>query len=266
MLQFLEDLSDRELERFLRENNTGKWFAEFGLTDKTPDHTTFCKFRKVLGTKRMGQVFEAVNAQLTANGMIKDVFTFVDATALTSKLNVWEERDKAIQAGYETFNNEVAKNNDFAADKDARFGSKGKNKFWFGYKKSVGVDMQSGMIKKVAVTSADVTDAEAGKRVLPKQGMVFADKGYIAIIALCTALGLDPMIILKANMKEKDRDLDKWICKLRSPFERTFSKQNKRVRYRGVAKNQGAEFMFAVAYNLKRAVVLDEERRKFSHA
>jgi IS5 family transposase len=53
---------------------------------------------------------------------------------------------------------------------------------------------------------------------------------------------------------------------LRSPFERTFSKQNKRVRYRGAAKNQGAEFMFAVAYNLRRAIVLDKERRKLCMA
>jgi IS5 family transposase len=132
--------------------------------------------------------------------------------------------------------------------------------------KSVGVDMQSGMINKVAVIGADVTDAEGGKRVLPKQGMVFADKGYIAIVALCKALGLDPMIILKANMKNKNRDLDKWICGLRSPFERTFSKQNKRVRYRGATKNQGAEFMFAAAYNLRRAIVLDKERRKLCMA
>ncbi|MDR0222176.1 MAG: transposase [Oscillospiraceae bacterium] len=75
-------------------------------------------------------------------------------------------------------------------------------------------------------------------------------------------MGLDPMIILKANMKNKNRYLDKWICGLRSPFERTFSKQNKRARYRGVVKNQGAEFMFAAAYNLRHAIVLDKERRK----
>jgi len=209
MLQFLEDLSDRELERFIRENITAKWFLGIDLVTKTPDHSTFCKFRNTLGTTRMGQIFDEINRQLKDHEILKEMFTFVDATALVSKLNVWEERDKAIQAGYETFNNEIAEKADFTADKDARFGAKGKNKFWFGYKKSVGVDMQSGLINKVAVTSADVPDSEAGKRVLPKQGMVFADKGYIAIIALCKALGLDPMIILKQNMKAKDRDLDK---------------------------------------------------------
>ena len=38
LLQFFEDLSDRELERYLNENNAGKWFCEFGLSEPTPDH------------------------------------------------------------------------------------------------------------------------------------------------------------------------------------------------------------------------------------
>ena len=35
-----------------------------------------------------------------------------------------------------------------------RIGSKNNQKFWFGYKKHVAVDAQSGMITKVAVTKA----------------------------------------------------------------------------------------------------------------
>ncbi len=31
LLQFMEDLSDRECERFLRENVSGKWLRGFGL-------------------------------------------------------------------------------------------------------------------------------------------------------------------------------------------------------------------------------------------
>ncbi|MCL1886236.1 MAG: transposase [Dehalococcoidia bacterium] len=33
ILQFMEDLSDREFERFISENTAGKWFCEFGLLD-----------------------------------------------------------------------------------------------------------------------------------------------------------------------------------------------------------------------------------------
>lgn len=37
LLQFMEDLSDRELMRFLEENNAGKWFCGFSLTEKTAE-------------------------------------------------------------------------------------------------------------------------------------------------------------------------------------------------------------------------------------
>jgi IS5 family transposase len=257
ILQFLEDLSDREMERFMQENIAGKWFCGFGINEETPTYSTYCKFRKQLGTKNMGNLFEAVNAQLKQRGMMREVFTFVDSTALISKLTTWEERDKAIKAGEKTFNNEIAKKKKYQVDKQARFGSKGKTKFWYGYKKTTAVDTQSGMIQKVAVTPADVTDAEAGKHVLPKQGAVIGDKGFVPLISYLRGHGLHPMVILKNNMKAKIAELDKWLTKLRAPYERTFSKQNKRVRYRGIAKNQGAEFMYAIAYNLRRLVVLE---------
>jgi len=114
------------------------------------------------------------------------------------------------------------------------------------------------MIKKVAVTPADVTDANAGKHVLPETGAVLGDKGYIALIAFLRAHGLHPMIILKTNMLAKIIELDKWITKLRSSYEHVFSKQNKRVRYRGVAKNQGSEFMYAIAHNMRRMLTLEK--------
>ena len=50
LLQFVEDLSDRELEKFLKENNASKWFCNFGLTNKTPDHTVFTRVRQTIGT------------------------------------------------------------------------------------------------------------------------------------------------------------------------------------------------------------------------
>ena len=39
VLQFLEDILDREMERFMRENLAAKWFCGFGLSDRTPDHS-----------------------------------------------------------------------------------------------------------------------------------------------------------------------------------------------------------------------------------
>jgi len=66
------------------------------------------------------------------------------------------ERDAAIQAGESALNNRTVKQ--YSSDKQARFGCKGKQKFWFGYKGHVGVDMSSGLIEKAAVTPANVSD------------------------------------------------------------------------------------------------------------
>jgi IS5 family transposase len=256
VMQFMEDLSDREMERFIAENTVGKWFCDFRLTEKTPDYSTLCKFRNRVGVEGMQKIFREVRRQLKKKGHMAEVFTFVDSTALVSRMSMWEERDKAIQAGYERFNNEVI--NKVAKDPEIRIGSKGKDKFWFGFKKHVSVDMQSGMINEVSVTKANVSDSEGVKEILPKSGAVNGDKGYVGAIRDIVARGLHPMIILRNNMKEKNRDKDRWYSSIRAPYERTFSKQNNRTRYRGVAKNQAAECLYAVAYNFRRLLVLSD--------
>ena len=48
-LQFFEDLSDRELARFLQENTAAKWFCGFTLSEKTPTFTLFGKIRSKIG-------------------------------------------------------------------------------------------------------------------------------------------------------------------------------------------------------------------------
>ena len=257
ILQFMENLSDRHFERFMAENLAGKWFCEFGLSEKTPDFTTICKFRKRLGLEEIERLFNAVKEQLKEKGYMGEIFTFVDATALISKLQMWEEKDQALSDGYEKFNNEIIEK--YAKDKDVRIGAKNKNKFWFGFKKFSSVDMQSGMINNVKVTKANVTDDnhEAVKSVLPSQGAVAGGKGFVGAVPVIKEAGCHSMIILKDNMKEKDRGKDKFISKLRAPYERVFSKQEKRVRYKGTDKNQAAEYLYAIAFNLRRLLVLE---------
>jgi IS5 family transposase len=251
----MEDLSEREFERFIAENVAGKWFCGFALLERTPDYTTACKFRNLLGTKQMGTLFGEVKAQMRAKNCCGEVFTFVDSSALISKLSLWEERDKAITAGYERLNNEVLPK--VSADPEAKIGAKSNEKYWYGFKKHMAVDMQSGMITRVAVTPANVSDADGAKHILPRSGAVAGDKGYVGAFREIMRRGLHPMIIKRNNMKDKNADLDRWITKLRSPYEGVFSKQNNRVRYRGVFKNQGAEFMYANAHNFRRLLALN---------
>ena len=167
------------------------------------------------------------------------------------------ERDKAIAEKYEKLNNEnISK---FSADKQAKIGCKGKDKYWYGYKQHTSVDMQTGLINKVAVTPANVTDSSGFKHACPSQGSCYLDKGYCINPApgIAKAKGVHLAAIKKNNMKGKNKDRDRWYSGIRSPYERVFSQREKRVRYRGVSKNQFAAFMQAICFNLKRLVVLN---------
>ncbi len=255
-LQFYYDLSDRELEERLRYDMAFRWYCGFGITEKTPDHTFLSRTRKQIGTKRIGQIFNYINKKAEEAGIIRNIFYFTDASAIISKETTWKERDKAIKDGEDGFNNDNASK--YGADKDAKFGCKGKSKFWYGHKKSISADMGSGLITKVAVTPANISDQYAFKHVCPKGGMVFGDKAYCLKPAqqAMKANGCHSGAILRNNMIGKNKDLDRWISGVRAPFEGIFSKQEKRARYRGTKKVQLQAFMDSIVHNLKRLVVI----------
>ena len=231
-------------------------FCGFLLSEDTLDHTVFTRARKKIGTALLSKLFENLRDQLRGQGFMNEVFTFVDASHLIAKASLWEERDEALKQKYEKLNNEVLPK--AAHDEQARIGSKGKNKYWYGYKKHISMDMQSGMINKVAITPANVTDAQGLKHICPSQGAIYADKGYYTAPAREAAAykGCHLAAIKKNNMKEKNADQDRWYSKLRAPHERVFANSQKRVRYKGIGKNQFSAFIQAICYNLKRLQVI----------
>jgi IS5 family transposase len=256
-LQFYYDLSDRELENRLRDDLGFRWFCGISLEDETPDHTFFCRIRTVLGTKRIGQVFKNIMQKAEEKGIVRKVFTFVDTTAIKTKETTWVERDKAIEDGAESLNNNNIEN--YSADKDARFGCKGKDKFWYGYKKHLNADMGSGLIQKVAVTAANISDQSGFKHICPDGGMVFGDKAYCLKEAqeVMRSQGCHSGAVLKNNMLKKNKDRDRWITKVRAQFEGVFSKDESRARYRGLMKVQLQAFMEAIVFNVKRLLVIN---------
>jgi IS5 family transposase len=256
LLQFTEDVSDREMERFLQENLAAKYFCGFKLSEETPDFSYFSVLRKRIGTERLAKMFNKVREALKEQGIIREIFTFVDATNLVSKISTWEERDKAIKIGLEKFNNATA--DKVASDKEARFGCKGKDKFWYGYKRHNSVDMRYGLINKVAVTKANVSDQDGLKHICPDSGMVIGDKAYSLRKAQqeIKRRGCHSGVILKNNMKGKNKDKDKYLTRLRIPYEDVFSKISKKARYKGLCKIQFQEFFKSLAYNFKKLVRL----------
>lgn len=256
IVQWLEDYSDREMERAVQENLAVKWFCGYDLTDTTPDHSFFGRFRTRLGTKHLGEIFQALNTELRDHGLIGDTFSFVDATGIVTKTALWDERDRALAAGEAALNNRNVK--DFATDPQARYGAKGKDKYWFGYKRNQAVDMKQGFVTKVAVTPASVTDAQALRHVVPTAGVVIADKGYDTNAAhdVLTGKAIHAGIIRKNNRRQKNHDLDRFLSHLRMPFEGSFSKLHRRAKYRGLGKVQFQAFAEAICFNLKRLVTI----------
>lgn len=255
LLQYWEDLSDREMERALRENLAFRWFCGFGLRETTPDHSYFGRLRDRIGTKLMADLFNEVNQQLRKQGLFGDTFKFIDSSMLIAKVSLWEERDRAIKDGYEKLNNQVV--NKYAADKDARWGAKSKNKVWFGYKRHSNIDMRYGLIDKTAVTPANVPDYQMTGSLSPNEGMVFADKGYDYPDADrdLKANSCHAATIRKKNNRSKNPELDKWRSSVRMPFESTFAKLTQKTRYRGQVKVAFQNFLESMVYNLKKAVV-----------
>lgn len=254
LVQFWENYSDREMEKAIEENIAIKWFCGFQLLEQTPDHSYFGKLRKRLGTKNIADIFNSVNDLLRSKGLFGDVFKFIDASSIISKTALWEERDQAIKNGEEKLNNANVKN--YSADSEARFGAKGKNKIWYGFKRHCVVDMRFGLIDKMCVTPANVLDFQVLEEICPENCMAFMDKLYdtkkthLILKANNCASG----IIQKNNNKNKNKDLDIWRSKTRMPFESTFSKLNKRTKYRGKTKVLFQCFVESLVYNIKKAI------------
>ncbi|KAF8818001.1 hypothetical protein [Rickettsia endosymbiont of Cardiosporidium cionae] len=64
------------------------------------------------------------------------------------------------------------------------------------------------------------------------------------------------LAIKKNNMKGKNSKLVSYYIKLKSSYKRVFAQQKRKVRYIGIAKNQFAEKMNAIFFNVKRLIVL----------
>ena len=151
-----------------------------GLPDsqhlRKPRSQFFCRFRKLVEQTELERCFKQLQRSQQA-GILRQVFRFVDATAIETKKTTWEERDKALREGEEKLNNQNIKK--YSADKQARYGCKGKSKFWYGYKGHASVDMGSGLIDRIAGTPANVTDQDGFKHICPRNGeMTFDDKSY----------------------------------------------------------------------------------------
>jgi len=236
-LQQWYGLADEALEDALYDSQALQGFARIDLAaEGVPDATTLLKFRRRLETHDLCKgLFAAINADLTARGLLLREGTLVDATLIAAPSST--------------------KNQEKQRDPDMHQTRKG-NQWYFGMKAHLGADRDSKLVHTVVVTAANVADIPKAAALLHGQEkQVYADADYTGvekreeIVAL--ARKLDWQIARKRGQiqtmaegaeKETLKAVEKAKASVRAFVEHPFRIlknlfRHRKVRYRGLAKN-----------------------------
>jgi IS5 family transposase len=236
-LQQWYGLADEALEDALYDSHALQSFARIDLAaEGVPDATTLLNFRRLLETHDLCKgLFTAINADLTARGLLLREGTLVDATLIAAPPST--------------------KNREKKRDPEMHQTKKG-NQWHFGMKAHIGTDRDSQLVHTVVVTAAHVADITKTAELLHGQEQqVHADAGYTGvekraeIVAL--ARQIDWQIAAKRGTikamaegaeKEALRAVEKAKASVRAFVEHPFHIvknlfRHRKVRYRGLAKN-----------------------------
>ena len=162
-LQQWYGLADEALEDALYDSQALQGFARIDLAaEGVPDATTLLKFRRLLETHDLCKgLFTAINADLTARGLLLREGTLVDATLIAAPSSTKNQEKKRDPEMHQT--------------------KKG-NQWYFGMKAHIGADRDSKLVHTVVVTAANVADITKTAELLHGQEQqVHADAGYTGV-------------------------------------------------------------------------------------
>jgi len=157
-----------------------------------------------------------------------------------------------------------------AVDPDAATTAReGRRGLHYGYKVHVGVDQGSRLIRRVALTGANVNDTVAADAlVCGDEAAVYADKAYAKRERRrwLKGRGIKPRIMHKSwgggpPLTRWQQRHNRLIALERAEVEGVFATLKRwmdlaQVRYRGLVRNQSHCFLVALAYNMNRALKL----------
>lgn len=252
LLQQWYGLSDPALEEAVDDRLSFRRFAGVPLDHGVPDHTTIWRFRQQLARHGLAErLFEEVNRQLDARGLIIRKGTLIDASIVAAAVKPPSMAEGTV------------------SERDPETGWTKKNgQSRFGYKVHIAVDEDSGIIRQAVLTSADLHDSQVAMTLIQgDEEAVYADKAY-GSQALRDALdqaGLKDRIMYKAARNKPLKTWQKWFNKavapIRAGVERSFATMKRwygyhRVRYIGLRRNACHLHLMSTAINLRRALVL----------
>lgn len=281
LLQQWYSLSDPGLEEALIDRLSFRRFVGLALGEATPDHSTISRFRTELAMTGLSEtVFEAVNLQIDAKGLLLRQGTIIDATLVEAHVKR-PGKPKEDKTAPEPAGDQAAQQDKpqpkgerpasklilSPTDPEASWAKKG-HKRYFGYKGHVAVDLGSGIIRRCVLTTASVADTTMGDAlIMGDEQALYADKGYDtkARRAALKAAGAKDRIAHRPNrhhsLSKRQTQRNKGISRRRAAVERVFAIAKRlmgwrRVRYIGLVRNAGHFDLLCTAINLKRLVVL----------
>ena len=257
VLQQWYNASDPEIEAALWDRLSFRHFVGLGLQDPVPDHSTISRFRSALAARGLAErVFAEVTRQLDAAGWLVKAGTLLDATLVAAQARR-PSMDEGPGAGS-------------ATDPEARWTRKG-GRAHFGYKAHLGVDAESGLIRRAILTPAHVNESEVADTLISgDERAVLCGQGLRVQGPPVAAAGAGDQGPDHAPLAQNQRGLPYWqqrrnalIAPRRAPVEQVFgtlkrSYGYRTVRYLGLARNLVELWFKCLAYNLRCAARLQE--------
>lgn len=256
-LQFLYDLSDREMVEQAAFNLVYKWFLGLSVEELPPDFSTLSRFRTRLGAEGFEKLFNQVVDQARSRGFITDRLHIIDSTHISARVDLFRLKKEHKSKRGDDDDHYVDRH---SPDPDARFGRKSKKKSFYGYKAHKVEDADSEFIVKVKTTPGNEPDGNQLPALIDGHaGEATGDKAYDSKSnhAHLAEMGVTSGIIRRQRRPGRPRN----SRRERPKIERKFSEGKNRhgldkARYWGLAKVSIQSFMTAIVLNLKRLVKL----------
>lgn len=261
LLQRWYALSDPALEEALKDRLSFRRFVGLPLTESIPDHSSLWRFREAMGPELSEKVFAEIGRQIERCGFVLKQGTLIDASLVPAAVNGPRPPDKPLPPDED--GNPASKLVKSELDPDASW-TKKEGKYVFGYKLHAAMDETSRIIRRVVVTPANINESKpADELICGDEHIVYADKAYDshARRRLLKDIGIANGIMRRGHphnpLTRAQHRRNKAIAKHRGAIESLFSLFKnvygfKRARYRGLARNNTAVLLTAMAMNLKR--------------
>jgi transposase, IS5 family len=269
LLQQWYGLSDPALEEALGDRLSFRRFCNIPLDQKTPDHATIWRFRERLGESGLAEAaFHCVTTQIETAGLLLKKGTLIDASLVPAAVN--KPAPPECELPPDADGRPASKLVRSSLDPDAAWTKKDGRRY-FGYKAHVALDMGSRIVRRAALTPANVNETScADALICGDERAVYADKAYDskARSAALKARGIRNRIMRRWHWSW--RPPSRWELRRnallvirRAPIEPLFALLKNvyrfsRARYRGLTRNTAALHLAVTAMNLKRWTLLGQ--------